>query len=70
VALLVEGSKVVIEFDGKVKYRDGDGDTLFQEKRREDRLRRLGYTVIRVTWSDLGRPERVVAWIRQATSAA
>jgi very-short-patch-repair endonuclease len=70
VDLLVEGSKVVVEFDGKVKYRDGNGDTLFQEKRREDRLRRLGYTVIRVTWADLLRPERIVAWIRQATSAA
>ena len=70
VDFLVEGTKVVIEFDGKVKYEGGDGDTLFQEKRREDRLRRLGYTVIRVTWADLYRPGRVVAWIRQATSAA
>jgi very-short-patch-repair endonuclease len=70
VDFVVQGTKVVVEFDGKVKYRDGDVDTLFREKRREDRLRRLGYTVIRVTWSDLARPERIVAWIRQATSAA
>ena len=69
VDFVVEGTKVVVEFDGKVKYRDGDGDTLFLEKRREDRLRRLGYTVVRVTWADLARPDRVIAWIRRATSA-
>ena len=70
VDFLVEGTNVIVEFDGKIKYQSGDGDTLFEEKRREDRLRRLGYTVIRVTWADLYRPGRVVAWIRQATSAA
>ena len=70
VDFVVEGTKVVVEFDGKVKYRDGDGDTLFLEKRREDRLRRLGYTVVRVTWADLARPDRVIAWIRRAASAA
>jgi hypothetical protein len=53
-----------------MKYADGNGDILFQEKLREDRLRRLGYTVIRVTWDDLRRPERILAWIRRATSAA
>jgi very-short-patch-repair endonuclease len=70
VDFVVEGTKVVVEFDGKVKYGDGNGDVLFQEKLREDRLRRLGYTVIRVTWDDLRRPERILAWIRQATAAA
>jgi very-short-patch-repair endonuclease len=70
VDFLVEGTQVVIEFDGKVKYADGNRATLFEEKRREDRLRRLGYTVIRVTWADLHRPAGVVARIRQATSAA
>ena len=70
VDFVVEGTSVVVEFDGKVKYGDGNGDVLFQEKLREDRLRRLGYTVIRVTWDDLRRPERILAWIRQATAAA
>jgi len=70
VDLWVEGTGVVVEFDGRVKYTDGGPEALFAEKRREDRLRRLGYVVVRVTWSDLGRPDRVIAWIRQARLAA
>jgi very-short-patch-repair endonuclease len=70
VDFLVEGTRVVVEFDGKVKYSDGGADALFAEKRREDRLRRMGYVVVRVTWSDLDYPERIVAWIRQALAAA
>ena len=70
VDLWVEGTGVVVEFDGRVKYTEGGPEALFAEKRREDRLRRLGYVVVRVTWSDLGRPDRVIAWIRQARLAA
>ena len=66
VDFLVEGTKVVIEFDGKVKYADGGADALMAEKRREDRLRRLGYVVVRVTWADLSRMDTVIRWIRQA----
>lgn len=70
VDFVVEGTTVVVEFDGRVKYADGNRETLFQEKLREDRLRRLGYTVVRVTWDDLRRPDRILARIRQATVAA
>ncbi|KGN38879.1 type IV toxin-antitoxin system AbiEi family antitoxin domain-containing protein [Knoellia subterranea] len=70
VDFVVEGTKVIVEFDGKVKYTDGGLDALFAEKRREDRLRRLGYTVVRVTWADLQSPARVVAWIQSAAAAA
>ncbi|GAA4121756.1 type IV toxin-antitoxin system AbiEi family antitoxin domain-containing protein [Knoellia locipacati] len=70
VDFVVEGTKIIIEFDGMVKYADGGPDALFAEKRREDRLRRLGYTVIRVVWSDLQQPSRVVGWIRSALVAA
>jgi very-short-patch-repair endonuclease len=70
VDLWVEGTGVVVEFDGRVKHTEGGPDALFAEKRREDRLRRLGYVVVRVTWSDLARPDRVIAWIRQAQRAA
>lgn len=66
VDLLVRGSKVVIEFDGLVKYREDGADALVAEKRREDRLRRLGYLVVRVTWADLARPAQVLAWVRDA----
>jgi hypothetical protein len=50
------------EFDGKVKYgrllKPGQtaGDVVFAEKLREDRLRDLGWQVVRWTWSDLARP--------------
>jgi len=59
VDFVVKGTKVIVEFDGRVKY-DDDGE-LFREKKREDRLRALGYTVVRVTWADLMRPGAVVA---------
>ncbi len=70
VDFLVEGTKVVIEFDGRVKYAGGDGRTLWEEKRREDRLRRLGYTVVRITWSDLENPGRLIASVRKALRSA
>ncbi|KUG57454.1 hypothetical protein AVL62_13605 [Serinicoccus chungangensis] len=48
---------VVVEFDGMLKY--DDPGALRQEKLREDRLRELGYEVVRLTWADLADP-RVV----------
>lgn len=66
VDFVVEGTRVVVEFDGKVKYGDGGADALMAEKRREDRLRRLGYAVVRVTWAHLYHLPRVITWIRQA----
>ena len=57
---------MLVEFDGLMKY--GGPEDLVAEKRREDRLRGLGYTVVRVTWSDLRHPERVVAEVRRAVA--
>jgi hypothetical protein len=66
VDFLVAG-RVVVEFDGAVKYRGGDGaEVLIAEKRREDRLRELGYEVVRVTWDELAHPDRIHAKIRAA----
>ena len=51
--------RTVGEFDGRVKYgallRPGQdpGDAVFEEKRREDRLRDQGLAVVRWTWPDL-----------------
>ncbi|NHA66674.1 type IV toxin-antitoxin system AbiEi family antitoxin domain-containing protein [Phycicoccus flavus] len=70
VDFLVEGTHVIVEFDGKVKYGSGDPAVLWAEKRREDRLRRLGYVVVRVTWADLEHPGRVAARVRAAIVAA
>ena len=47
------GTRVLLEFDGAVKYATGDGRVLFEEKRREDALRRAGWVVVRIVWSDL-----------------
>ena len=70
VDFVVRGTKVVVEFDGKVKYGSGDPKVLWDEKRREDRLRALGYTVVRITWAQLERPGLVVALVRRAVAAA
>ncbi len=47
----VRGTRVLVEFDGAVKY--ADARALFQEKQREDALRRAGWVLVRVVWSDL-----------------
>ena len=70
VDFLVEGTKVVIEIDGKVKYASGDPEVLWAEKSREDDLRREGYAVVRLTWADLERPGRIGAKVRMALRAA
>lgn len=66
----LRGEMVVIEFDGLVKYgkagQQGDRSALVAEKKREDRLRALGYEVVRLTWTDLAHPERVRALIEDA----
>jgi hypothetical protein len=53
----IVGTKVLVEFDGRVKY--GSSGVLWDEKQREDRIRSLGYEVVRLTWTDLKNPERV-----------
>lgn len=70
VDFLVDGTNVILEFDGKVKYADGDPRVLWAEKRREDELRALGYVVVRVTWADLERPGALVALVRAALRRA
>lgn len=60
----IEGTNVLVEFDGKVKYQDREA--LFAEKRREDALRGLGWMVERVVWDELARPADVVRRLRRA----
>ena len=61
------GDRVVVEFDGMVKYEGLDGRrALAAEKEREDLLRALGFVVIRVVWADLERPDLVTARVRAA----
>jgi hypothetical protein len=69
VDFLFRRERVVVEFDGAVKYR-GAGQrgqlALVAEKRREDAIRRLGFVVVRLTWADLSDPVRVGALVRAA----
>lgn len=60
------------EFDGRVKYgrllRPGQdaGDAVFREKLREDRLRDLGWQVVRWTWDDVRQPGDVLDRLERA----
>jgi hypothetical protein len=41
-------------------------DAVFREKLREDRIRDLGWGVVRWTWSDLQQPEVIADRLRRA----
>lgn len=69
VDFLFRAQRTIVEFDGMMKYGLGGGDpatALAREKEREDRLRELGYEVVRITWADLAHPGAVAARIRAA----
>ncbi len=67
---------VVLEFDGKVKYgslraaRQSPEDVVFDEKKREDAVRDLGYQFVRMTWSDLWDFAPVVERLERAVDRA
>ena len=68
---------VVGELDGRLKYRvasdaaaETAGDVVWAEKRREDRIRDLGYEVVRWVYADLYDAERLAARIRRALTRA
>ena len=66
------GADVAGEFDGRSKYADvrfsnGDPAKVFwQEKRREDRLRRMVRTVVRIVAADVDSPRRLERLLRDA----
>lgn len=62
VDFLFREKRLIVEFDGAMKYGGAEGRAaLVAEKRREDALRRLGYRVVRLTWADLRDPARVLS---------
>jgi hypothetical protein len=68
---------VIGEFDGKLKYGvDGETDPckagriVFAEKRREDRIRRLGYGVARWGWAELHRPAIIGRRVHEARASS
>ena len=72
----LDGIFTVIEFDGFVKYGrlvpagETPADVAWKEKVREDRMRSGGAQVVRLTWSDLDRPEHIDRLIRAAADRA
>ena len=60
------------EFDGRVKYgrllRTGEtiSDVVFEEKRREDALRNMGWEVVRWLWDDLKDPRSLQERLERA----
>lgn len=60
----------IVEFDGLLKYADGTREGLVREKVREDRLRALGFEVVRTTWADLTQPARTARRIREGFARA
>ncbi len=68
VDLLDREHHLVIEFDGALKYAGGGigQAALVAEKRRDDAIRRLGYRVLRLVWSDLLDPARLLRLVRAA----
>ena len=66
VDFLFERWRVIVEFDGALKYAGVGAEALIAEKAREDKLRDLGYEVVRAVWADLTQPADLVARIRRA----
>lgn len=69
--------KVWVEFDGRVKYEkllgpsDRASDVVLRERDRERQVEAVtGWVCVRVSWSDLAYPERIVARIREASALA
>lgn len=67
------GSRLIAEFDGLVKYSEekfrhglSESEVVVREKLREDRLRALGYGVVRVLWEHLRDPARLFQLLTQA----
>lgn len=58
----------IVEFDGLGKY--ASREDLVAEKQREDRLRSMGYTIVRLTWADLANPAAIRVKIRTAFDLA
>ncbi|HEX6577951.1 MAG TPA: type IV toxin-antitoxin system AbiEi family antitoxin domain-containing protein [Jiangellaceae bacterium] len=73
---LFTGHRTIGEFNGRVKYGRSDapgldpGTAVWLEKLREDRLRAMGFEVVRFIWVELSRPDLVASRFRQAFARA
>jgi hypothetical protein len=62
--LRIVGQRVLVEFDGKVKYTDREVN--YAEKQREDAIRRKSWRFARFGWADLDDLPLLEARVRQA----
>ncbi|MDZ7577853.1 MAG: hypothetical protein U0904_06745 [Candidatus Nanopelagicales bacterium] len=62
----IRDSRVLIEFDGRAKYKDDPERYHWEEKQRHDLLVAAGYEVVRVVWAQLEDPQAVKRAIDQA----
>lgn len=60
--------RVIVEADGRLVH--GGPAALYRDRRRQNDLAALGWTVVRFTWADLGRSGYVVNAVRRALTAA
>lgn len=70
----VDGTNLLLEVDGKMKYAD-DGkrtpqDIVFAEKRREDDMRACGWRFSRLYWSDVVNQRRMIAKVQAAIGSS
>lgn len=56
---LGDNGSIVIEFDGKLKYRQDYAEVLERERQRQNAIGNLGFRFVRIGWDDLMRPERL-----------
>lgn len=69
VDFLYPKQRAIIEVDGKGKMRE-DPDYSYKDRRRDQRLRDVGYKIAHVHWAELfGEPEVVIARVRKVLAA-
>jgi hypothetical protein len=68
--LLIDGSRVGLEFDGRIKYRGehpGQAEhRIVREKVRQGGLEEIGYRLLRVVWEQLSAPDSMDRRLRAA----
>ena len=63
--------RVVVEFDGLLKYDGSDPQALRREKLRQERIEAAGWIVVRLTWRDVVHDStRSLARVRAALARA
>jgi very-short-patch-repair endonuclease len=72
VDLVIDGTNVILEFDGLIKYNETDEgaarQAIVDERRRQADLELMGYRVVRFIWEQLHELESTIARVELAVS--